>query len=87
MTDHHSVPLTQVVKEFNLNVVFAATDYEKIRLVLGDNRKADESEQFVVAKSDDYMDLFGGTDIGLDEGNSYEINEKAFGNIEAYRSI
>lgn len=62
-------------------------DYEKIRLVLGDNRKTDESEQFVVAKSDDYIDLFGGTDIGLDEGNSYEINEKAFGNIEAYRSI
>lgn len=36
MTDHHSVPLTQVVKEFNLNVVFAATDYEKIRLTVAD---------------------------------------------------
>ena len=36
MADHYSVPLTQVVREFNLNVVFAASDYDKIRLTVAD---------------------------------------------------
>ena len=62
-------------------------DYEKIRLVLGDNRKTDENEQFVVSKVNDYSDLFGESDIGLDDGNSYEINKAAFGNIAAYHTI
>ena len=62
-------------------------DYEKIRLVLGDNCKTDESERFIIAKVNDYAELFGGADVGLDDGNSYEINKSAFGNIEAYRSI
>ena len=61
-------------------------DYEKIRLVLGDNHKVEEA-QFVVAKSNDYAALFGNVDIGLDDGYSYEINKKAFENIEAYRLI
>ena len=62
-------------------------DYEKIRLVLGDNCKTDESEQFIIAKVNDYAELFGDADVGLDDGNSYEINKSAFDNIEAYRSI
>ena len=62
-------------------------DYEKIRLVLGDNRKTNESEQFIIAKANDYAELFGEADINLDNGSSYEINTKAFDNIEAYRSI
>ena len=62
-------------------------DYEKIRLVLGDNRKTEETVQFIIRKSHNYAELFGDADIGLDDGNSFEINEKAFGNIEAYRSI
>ena len=61
-------------------------DYEKIRLVLGDNNKP-EDEQFIVAKSNDYIALFGNVDIGLDDGYSYEINKDAFKNIEAYKSI
>lgn len=61
-------------------------DYEKIRLVLGDNRKSEE-EQFIVAKAHDYASLFGNVDIGLDDGYRYEINPKAFKNIKAYRSI
>ena len=62
-------------------------DYEKIRLVLGDNRKANESEQFVVAKATDYSELFGDTDLDSDDAFSYEINKQAFGNIEAYKYI
>ena len=61
-------------------------DYEKIRLVLADNRKKEEV-QFIIAKSNDYVALFGNTDIGFDEGYSYEINRKAFTDIEAYRLI
>lgn len=62
-------------------------DYEKIRLVLGDNRKTDETEQFIIVKENDYMELFGDVDIGLDDGHTYEINNSAFEKIEAYRSI
>ena len=36
MTDTYSVPLTTLVKEFNLQVEFAATDYEQIRLTVED---------------------------------------------------
>ena len=36
MNEMHSVPLTQLVKEFNLQVVYAATDYEDIRLTVED---------------------------------------------------
>ena len=61
-------------------------DYEKIRLVLGDNHKAEDA-QFIIAKSNDYVSLFGNVDVGLDDGYSYEINKEAFGNIEAYRAI
>ena len=62
-------------------------DYEKIRLVLGDNRKSNPEEQFIVATENDYAELFGDIEVGLDDGYSYEINDAAFGNIEAYRSI
>ncbi len=62
-------------------------DYEKIRLVLGDPQKTDPEEQFITACGNDYATLFGSVDIGLDDSNTYEINDKAFGNIESYRSI
>ena len=62
-------------------------DYEKIRLVLGDNQKKDENDQFVIAKKINQSELFGNADIGLDDGFTYEINEDAFMNPEAYRLI
>ena len=62
-------------------------DYEKIRLVLGDNNKDNKEEQFIVAVENDYNELFGRADIGLDDSVTYEINRVAFDNIEAYRSI
>ena len=36
MTDTYSVPLTALVKEFNLQVAYASTDYESIRLTVED---------------------------------------------------
>ena len=62
-------------------------DYEKIRLVLGDNKKENKEEQFIVVVENDYNELFGSTDIGFDDSVTYEINRAAFDNIEAYRSI
>lgn len=61
-------------------------DYEKIRLILGDNKKESDI-QFIVAKSNDYAELFGDISIDFDEACSYEINKNAFDKIEAYRSI
>ena len=36
MIDTYSVPLTTIVKEFELQVVHAATDYESIRITVED---------------------------------------------------
>jgi 5-methylcytosine-specific restriction protein B len=62
-------------------------DYEKIRLVLADNQKKDEQDQFILAKKINQSELFGSADIGLDDGFTYEINEDAFMNPEAYLQI
>ncbi len=59
-------------------------DYEKIRLVLGDNRKPDDSTRFIVKKTDT-VDLFGGAEIDFPE--YYEVNREAFKRIEAYEFI
>lgn len=62
-------------------------DYEKIRMVLGDNNKEEREDQFIVASGADYGELFGSTDLDLDGSVYYQINTSAFDNIEAYRSI
>lgn len=62
-------------------------DYEKIRLVLADNQKKDERDQFILAKKIDQSELFGSADIGVDDCFTYEINEDAFMNPEAYQQI
>lgn len=61
-------------------------DYEKIRMVLGDNRE-DKTVKFIRAREIDYAELFGESDYGFEEANTYEINAEAFANIEAYRQI
>lgn len=41
-------------------------DYEKIRLVLGDNKKSERDIQFVWVKTNDYAMLFGAEEIDMD---------------------
>lgn len=62
-------------------------DYEKIRLVLGDNQVKEDAKQFILAKKIQQNELFGNADIGLDDAFTYEINEDAFTNPEAYQKI
>ena len=61
-------------------------DYEKIRLVLGDNRKRNGEPEFIKAVENDYRSLFG-EEIDLDVSYGYEINEAAFEMPEAYGSL
>lgn len=62
-------------------------DYKLIHLVLGDNNK-DKEEQFIRAKQIDVTGLFGQViDVDFDNEEVYEINELAFGNINAYQKI
>lgn len=65
-------------------------DWEKIRLVLGDNQK-EEINQFITIKKDyDLSKLFGSnlSNIDLnDEQKVYEINKVAFDKLESYQKI
>ena len=61
-------------------------DYEKIRMVLGDNQKKDTEQQFIIKNVNNYYELFGNVD-DLDETYDYSINNNAFYNIEAYKNI
>lgn len=62
-------------------------DYEKIRLVLGDNKKAEEF-QFIKKETPKYKELFGEeSDFDTDELINYSINENAFSKPEAYIKI
>lgn len=62
-------------------------DWEKIRLVLGDNKKQEIGSQFVVAERINVHDLFGDTETNwelADLDKRYYINEQAFFNPAAY---
>ena len=67
-------------------------DWEKIRLVLGDNQKENENIQFVKHKQGYNLKVLFG-EKGLDsldvdeESNVYEVNKLAFYNTESYIKI
>ena len=62
-------------------------DYEKIRLILGDNQVDDESCQFIL-ESPINKKLFGSNTLDiLDEAKRYSINNAAFENTAAYIKI
>lgn len=66
-------------------------DYEKIRLVLGDNLKADPNNCFIskTPTSSEFQNLAGDDDVDL--GNIpeyyYEVNESAFTKVAAYEFL
>ncbi|WP_298963124.1 AAA family ATPase [uncultured Campylobacter sp.] len=63
-------------------------DWEKIRLVLGDNQKQDDETQFVKVKEEKKpSDLFGGNIDDIGDKVLYEINESAFKDPQSYVKI
>ena len=64
-------------------------DWEKIRLVLGDNQKQDKKLQFVIRSETSPHALFGSQfdDHSVGEAVRYKVNIDAFGNPEAYKLI
>lgn len=84
--------IEQLAKIFENDIIpllqsYFYDDYEKIRLVLGDNQKENREEQFIRVVKNDYTKLFGSAEIDLDACVTYEINREVFHKIEAYRSI
>lgn len=62
-------------------------NYEKIRLVLGDNNKP-ETEQFIVVSKVNAGELFGKlSDVEVEDSITYRINRAAFSQIAPYRKI
>ena len=61
-------------------------DYEKIQLVIGDNKKSKDDYKFIIRKEQTANCIFNGSPE-LDAMNSYRINESAFGHIESYVEI
>lgn len=74
-------------KIFPLLQEYFFEDYEKIQLVLGDNQKTDDSLKFIKENKVDYKDLFGSYSFDYDDKKTYEINDSAFMNIEAYKAM
>ncbi|PQJ42532.1 hypothetical protein BTO00_10700 [Vibrio campbellii] len=67
-------------------------DWQKIRLVLGDNQKKNEHLEFVTSQPIDTKALFGSDDINqFDDSNSKftlsEQEEDVWNNIESYKGI
>lgn len=65
-------------------------DWEKIRLVLGDNQKKDKALQFVKRKTINPQALFGSDyedEVFDSTGVRYEINDDAFERAEAFQQI
>ena len=67
-------------------------DWEKIRLVLGDNQKENQGLAFIIEQTDYSTEaLFGNTDghydMGIDEVKTYKCNFAALGEAAAYRGI
>lgn len=65
-------------------------DWEKIRMVLGDNQKSNSDHQFIIEKDNvEHQTLFGSnvSDVFSDERKAYERNPEALKNPQSYIGI
>ena len=90
--DKINIDINKLENIFKKNIIpllqeYFYEDYEKIRIVLGDNAK-DEDEQFIFAESIKPKDVFEGDigDIDIPE-KKYIIKYENFRNIMAYKNI
>lgn len=61
-------------------------DYEKIQLVLGDNKKSSDDYKFIIRKEESANSIFNGNPE-LDSMYTYSLNKEAFKHIESYIEI
>ncbi|MEZ7724083.1 AAA family ATPase [Fusobacterium sp. 27098_8_59] len=90
--DKINIDINKLENIFKKNIIpllqeYFYEDYDKIRLILGDNAK-DEDEQFIFAESIKPKDVFEGDigDIDIPE-KKYIIKYENFRNIMAYKNI
>lgn len=62
-------------------------DYEKIRLVLGDNAKSKPEYEFVKSEIRKVNSVFKGSNVDLEDSIGYSINYDALKHIESYIEI
>ncbi len=62
-------------------------DYDKIRLVLGDNNKPSAKCQFISELPFEEADIFGDVNYDFDDYRMYEINDDALYNMDSYKFI
>ena len=62
-------------------------DYEKIRLVLGDNAKSKAEYEFVKSEIRKVNSVFKGSNVDLEDSIGYSINYDALKHIESYIEI
>lgn len=60
-------------------------DYEKIRLVLGDNQKDNQENEFITKVESKSNNLFGNSDNDIEDKTIYRINDDAFDKIDSYK--
>ena len=64
-------------------------DWDKIRLVLGDNQKTDADWQFIAENTHNSSELFGNAEVDyqIEEAKSYSRNTSALSKPESYKAI
>ena len=62
-------------------------DWQRVRLVLNDHRKADPADRFVVERSESIEQLFGPGDLEVPTQRAWQINHAAFDRPSAYQAI
>jgi 5-methylcytosine-specific restriction protein B len=62
-------------------------DWQRVRLVLNDHRKADLADQFIVERSEGIEQLFGPGDLEVPTTRAWHINSGALDRPSAYRLI
>jgi 5-methylcytosine-specific restriction protein B len=62
-------------------------DWQRVRLVLNDHRKADPADRFIVERSESIEQLFGPSDLEVPTLRAWQINPEALDRPSAYRAI
>jgi 5-methylcytosine-specific restriction protein B len=62
-------------------------DWQRVRLVLNDHRKAEQADRFIVERSESVEQLFGPGDLGVPTSRAWQINPEALDRPSAYRAI